>query len=219
MTGVTVRAARPQDVGFLARIMYESMLPGTGRGIFDLPLVGTGIDPVAFHEALLRTGTSNWGQLDRYLVLEDTSGRLVGGASAFLASEPDRRPLTAAGFEIVAADLGWSPDMSRLFWRAYVSIFGLFGRAPQLDHPGDYVIEYAAIAPEFRGRGLYATLLEAHVRRARTQGFASVAHTAIMGNDAVLRALTKFGFREHVRFGPEYYRGFFPGLIRLVHDV
>jgi GNAT superfamily N-acetyltransferase len=216
---VTARKAQDSDGRYLAQVMYDSMLPGVGHGVFDDALVGAGVDPVTFHEALLLTGANNWGQLDSFIVLETADQPQAGAMGYFLSSMPDLRPLTGQGFKLVSDHLGWPPDVAREFWRRYLSFFGLFGTAPQLAQPADYVLEFSAIDPELRGRGLYGRLLSAHVEQARAMGCKTVGGTAILGNDIVLRALLKFGFREHARFGPEHYRGAFPGLTRLVLEL
>jgi hypothetical protein len=59
MNAIRIRRADNRDIGFLADVMYQSMLPGVGRGIFDAALEGTGVDPIAFHEGLLSTGANN----------------------------------------------------------------------------------------------------------------------------------------------------------------
>jgi GNAT superfamily N-acetyltransferase len=219
MASGKVRPAAGEDVPYLAQVMYDSMLPGVGRGVFDAALEGTGVTPLAFHEALLHANASNWGQLADFVVLDLPEAPRAGAASAYRSNLPDWRPLTGVGFKAVSERLGWSPETGRDFWRRYVQTFGLFGQSPQLFQPADYVVEYVAVNPELRGRGLIRPLLEAHVERARAAGCATIGISAMYGNDPALRAYLKFGFREHARLGPERYGGAFPGMIRLILDL
>jgi GNAT superfamily N-acetyltransferase len=219
MMDFRIRRAEETDSRDLAIFMYESMLPGTGQGIFDRLLRGMAISPLDFHEALLRSGANNWGQIDSFFVIELDDGSLGGGVGAFLSSMPDLRPLTAEGFARVSKHLGWTREMDREFWRDYILFFGPFGTAAQLRHPGEYVLEYAAVREDLRGCGLYAHLLAAHAQHARDTGFNTMSTTGIAGNTAVLRALTRFGFEPAVHFGPERYRGTFPGLTRLIFHL
>jgi GNAT superfamily N-acetyltransferase len=195
------------------------MLPGVGRGAFDIALEPTGADPIDFHEALLRTGASHWGQVDSFFVIDGPDGSPGAAMGYFLSARPDRRPLTAEGFKRVSEHLGWPRLASGEFWRRYTRFFGLFGDAPQLAQPADYVLEYAAVRPELQRRGLYGRLTEAHAEQARAMGCRTLGGTAVFGNDKVLGALLKAGFREHARFGPEHYGGEFPGMIRLVRAL
>jgi len=213
------RGASPDDIPFLAQVMYDSMLPGVGHGIFDAALAPTGAGPIAFHEALLRTGSSNWGQLESFLIIDGPDGRPGAAMGYFLSSSPDRRPLTAEGLKTVSQHLRWSSAASRDFARRYTSFFGMFGNAPQLAQPAEYVLEYVAVRPDLRRQGLYGALVEAHAERARALGCRTIGTTAVLGNDKVLGAQRKAGFREVARFGPEHYRGEFPGMIRLVRDL
>ena len=214
-----IRRAKESDSAFLAWAMLESMLPGPGRGIFDLALQDTGTRPLEFHEALLRSGVNNWGQLDSFLIVEGEAALPVAAMGAFDGGMADLRPLTAEGFKTVSDYLGWSNETGRAFWRKYVSFFGLFGSAPQLFQPADYVIEYVAVAPDHRRKGYYTQLLDAHVSYARELGHSTLGGTAVYGNDAVYKAYERYGFREHSRFGPEYYRNTYPGMARMVFDL
>lgn len=216
---VNVRPAVTGDHRFIAEMMYESMLPVVGRGMFDAALEGTGVDPVSFHEALLLNEASNWGQLDSFFVLEDEDGKPGGVMGAYFNNQPDLRPLTAEGFERVAAKLNWSKEIAQGFWRKYVSFFGFFGTAPQLQHPGEYILEFIALRANLRGRSLSRHLVNAHIARARERGFKSVGTTAVAGNLIVERTMGRLGFEVRARFGPEYYRGMFPGMARLVYDI
>jgi GNAT superfamily N-acetyltransferase len=214
----SLRQGRIEDTPYLARVMYESMLPGAGRGIFDSALSGTGVDPIAFHQALLSTGANNWGQIDSFIILE-ADGDPQAAMGAFLGDMPDMRPLTGEGFAAVCEALRWPTAVARGFWREYVSFFGLFGTSPQLVQPAQYVLEYAAVEPAFRGRGLHRRLLEAHADYARRAGYSTMGTTAVFGNVAVMKSYGKFGFVEAARFGPEYYNDRYPGMIRYVYTL
>lgn len=215
----TARVATAEDSRFLAEMMYEAMLPGVGRGAFDTALADTGVDPIRFNEQLLLAGANNWGQIADFLVLETADGERAGAAGAYLSDGPDRRPITAEGFEAVAERFGWPRETSRRFWRAYVAAFGLFGDAPQLAQPVAYVIEYIAVPAPLRGRGHGRILLEAHAARARSLGHGQVAISAMFGNEPALATYLRCGFREHARLGPELFGGAFPGMVRLVRDL
>lgn len=215
----TIRPAAPEDIPFLARVMYDSMLPGVGRGVFDTSLEGAGVEPLAFHEALLASHANNWGQLEDFLVLDLPDRPRAAAAAAYRSDLADRRPLTAEGFKAVTEQLGWPQEVARGFWRRFVGVYGLFGNAPMLAQPADYVLEYVAVDPELRGRGLVAPLLEAHTTRAREAGHATIGVSAMFGNEPALRAYLKCGFEEHLRLGPEQYGGAFPGMIRLIRKL
>jgi GNAT superfamily N-acetyltransferase len=219
MNAFPIRRAQPADIPFLADVMYQSMLPGVGRGAFDSQLDGTGVTPLEFHEALLREGANNWGQVEDFLVVEDSAGRPAGAMASFLSNQGDLRPLRPDGFEAVSHSLGWSPEVAKAFWRKYVSVFGLFGKSPNLFHPADYVLEYVAIREDMRGAGLYGKLVLAHAARAREEGHSIISSTGIFGNSSVLRCFEKLGFRAHTTMGPERFRGLYPGLTRFVLDI
>lgn len=213
---IEVRSAQSSDLPFLAWAMQESMLPGVGRGIFDLALAGTGVTPLAFHEVLLRTGASNWGQVEDFLIVHDGAGRHLAAAAAYRPNPLELRPLTAQGFRLACDVLDWPAARARQFWRHYATVFGLFGNAPQLHQPASYVIEYVAVVPEERGRGLVRLLLDAHAARARTEGSASLGISVMTGNKSALRAYHKYGFEPCRTLVAEDFGGAFPGITRLM---
>jgi len=217
--GPVVRTATAEDSRFLAEIMYQSMLPGVGRGVFDSALAETGVDPIDFNEALLLAGASNWGQIEDFLVLDAPGAPRAGAAAAYLSDRSDRRPLTGQGFEAVAEQLAWPRETARSFWRSYVGSFGLFGDAPQLAQPAPYVLEYISVREALRRRGFCQLLLGAHLDRARALGHRQVAVSAMFGNEPALAAYLRAGFREHARLGAEAFGGAFPGMVRLVREV
>jgi ribosomal protein S18 acetylase RimI-like enzyme len=210
-----VRAAQVGDCRFLAEVMYDSMLPGVGHGIFDEALAGTGVDPISFNEQLLLAGASNWGELGEFLIVGTAGEPRAGAAAAYDASRPDKRPLTGAGFQKVSQRLGWDGATAKSFWARYVRAFGLFGDAPQLSQPAPYVVEYVAVRDNLRGRGLAGLLLRAHMERARSLGQDAVAVSAMYGNEAALRAYRRAGFQEHARLDADAFGGAFPGMVRL----
>ena len=92
-----------------------------------------------FNEACLKSGASNWGQIESFIVLVTDGYPQAGAMGSFLSSNPDPRPLTAEGFAAVSKHLGWTPLVARDFWRKYVAFYGFFGNSPTLQQPAEYV--------------------------------------------------------------------------------
>jgi len=217
--GFRLRKARADDIPLIAEVMHDSMSAGVGKGVFDDALIDTGTSPLQFHEALLTAESNNWGQLSSFLVVVDHRGDALGALGAFRGDMDDLRPLTASGLSTVSALLDWSSDTTRGFWLRYVSFFGLFGKAPQLRHAADYVLEYGAIKERGRGKGLYQMLFEGHARRARDLGHDAMSCSGVFGNNAVMRSLNRFGFKEFCRLEPAIYRNQYPGMIRFRYEI
>ncbi|GGH24726.1 hypothetical protein GCM10007036_31320 [Alsobacter metallidurans] len=213
-----IRAAEPDDITFLANIMYQSTVAGVGQGLFDDALAGTGASPLLFNEAMLRTATSKWGQLKDFLILEDDQGP-IGAAAAYAPDPEDLRPITPNGLSKLAEQLEWSTEVTNHFYQKFVRLFGLFGSSPQLQQPARYVIEYAAVIEERRGLGLIRHLLAAHAARAKDNGCDTLGISAMIGNDRASRAYLRFGFKELYRLTREDYSGRFPGMIRYVKPL
>ena len=213
-----VRAARAEDIPFLAQIMLWSMLPAAGVGLFEPMLKDTGIDQLRFHETLLMTGANHWGRLEDFLVLHQEE-TLVAAASSYLSSQPDQRPLTPDGLEKACGYLQVGEAQKKEMTRQYIRSFGFSGDQPHLVHPAEYVIEYGAMSPDHRRLGLHRLLMVAHVKRARDRGHASVGTIAIAGNRLAFNAWARLGGKLHSTLGPEFFKNGVPGMHRFLWDL
>lgn len=215
---ISVRAATEDDIPFLAERMYDATKAGFEHGLFDTLLDGIGLSPIAFNAALIRSGVNNWAPLENSFILEEDGVRLASSSARRIDPE-DGRPITPAGLERVAADLGWSPDQASDFLRRYIGAFGLFGTAAKYFHPSPYVLEFSAVIPGQQGRGIFQMILGRHVEVARSRGLPSIGTWVVVGNEASHKGLLKFGFRVDSTVPSEDYGGKNPGMNRYIMEV
>lgn len=215
---IVSRYATPDDVKFLASLMELSMLPSQGHGLFDDLSAAIEMDRLDFHEAMLLAGASNWGQIEDFVVIE-VDGVLGGGSAAFLSNMPDIRPITMAQVQALSKHLNLSPEQSKVLLRAFIKKFGMFGDLPHLRHPAEYVLEYAAVLPEYSGLRLSRYAFGVHIKRALEMGCKTFGTRALVGNGLSVNAATRLGLYVHSTITAEEVGGDFPGMHRMVLDL
>jgi hypothetical protein len=215
---IVSRYATRDDVKLLAHLMELAMLPSQGHCVFDDLAAAINMDRLDFHEAILLAGASNWGQIEDFVVVE-VDGTPGGVAAAFLSNLPDIRPITAAQVQSLSTYLGLSPEQSKVLLRAFIKKFGVFGDLPHLRHPADYVLEYAAVLPDYAGLRLSRYAFGVHIKRALELGCKTFGTTALVGNGLSVNAATRLGLSVHSTITAEEVGGGFPGIHRMILDL
>jgi GNAT superfamily N-acetyltransferase len=216
--GISTRPADDDDVNFLARIMERSMLPAQGQGLFDELAQALDMDRISFHEALLQAEASNWGQISDFIVVEH-DGRPAGATASHLSNMDDVRPITMGQINLLAKHLELPADKARSLLQASISKSGAFGDTPHFRDPAEYVVEFAAVLPEFSGLGLSRYFFGAHVKRAMERGCKTLGTRALVGNQAALHAWEKLGLRHHSTIPADQIAGDFVGIHRFTLDL
>lgn len=215
---ISTRLATPGDIDFLAGIMELSMLPAQGRGLFDDLAAVAGMDRLSFHKAVLLSGASNWGQLDSYIIAS-VDGAPAAASAAYFSTMPDIRPMTTAQVQALSEQLGLSREKSKDMLRAYIKNFGAFGDLPHLRHPGEYVLEFGGVMPEFEGLRLPGYVIGAHVKRAIELGAKTLGIVVLVGNTLALSSFRRYGLYHHSTVEADNVGGGFLGTHRLVLDL
>lgn len=198
----TTRKGTIADIPFLARIQYEASLPPLNYCFWEDILEGT--SALEFIEAMLRASASNWGNVCDFLILEE-EGKPVAAAAGYTPDSEDYRPLKLAKLETIAHDLNWSEqtaaefrDRYEAYWSNTVQPFFLTPQAP-------WIIEYVAVVPEARGRGLGKVLLQALLEEGKTQQHSHAGIMVINGNDVARRMYESIGFEPYLSFHASYF--------------
>jgi translation initiation factor 4G len=184
---MTIRSARPEDADFIAQTILSSQRGYRPRGWFDVAL---GLPETQCREFVARI-----------VVARAVS---MWHVSEFLVAEIDDKP-AAALCALPAAGTGPAA------WRAIEEIAAATGLAPPelaairqrggytracwvQGGEGDWMIEYVATDPAYRGRGLVQSLIAHALEKGRAAGFARATISFLIGNEPAERAYTKAGF-------------------------
>lgn len=184
---MTIRSARPEDADFIVQTILSSQRGYRSRGWFDVALGWPEQQCRDFiaHIAVART-VSMW-HVSQFLVAE-VDGRPAAALGAFPAAGTG--PAAWRAIEEVAVATGLTaPELEAIRRR------GAYTRACWVQGgEGDWMIEYVATDPAYRGRGLVQGLIVHALEKGRSAGFARATISFLIGNDAAERAYAKAGF-------------------------
>jgi ribosomal protein S18 acetylase RimI-like enzyme len=190
----TIRPARSEDAGFIARNILAAQRGHLPRGWFDIALGWPEPQCLAFVERIATAQRQSWWHVSQFIVAE-----VEGEPAAALCAMPaaGTRPAARAAIEEVAGATGLgATELLAMFRRgAYTANCWVQGGE------GDWLIEHVATLPAYRGRGLVQALIGHALSAGKAAGFARASISFLIGNEAAERSYAKagFGFAEEKR--------------------
>jgi ribosomal protein S18 acetylase RimI-like enzyme len=190
----TIRPARSEDAGFIARNILAAQRGHLPRGWFDIALGWPEPQCLAFMERIATAQRQSWWHVSQFIVAE-----VEGEPAAALCAMPaaGTRPAARAAIEEVAGATGLgATELLAMFRRgAYTANCWVQGGE------GDWLIEHVATRPAYRGRGLVQALIGHALSAGKAAGFARASISFLIGNEAAERSYAKagFGFAEEKR--------------------
>lgn len=180
----TIRPARPEDAGFIARTILAAQRGPVPRGWFDIALGRDEPECLAFIARLAVARTRSWYHVANFLVAE--VDRVPAGA---LCAMPASGTLPSAGSAIaeIAAETGIDA--------AAIGERGAYARNCWVQGgDGGWLIEHVATDETYRGRGLVQVLIGHALAAGKAAGFERASIPFLIGNDAAERCYAKAGF-------------------------
>lgn len=184
---MTIRSARPEDVGFIAQTILSAQRGYRPRGWFDVAL---GWPEAQCRDFIARIAVANavsmW-HVSQYWIAE-----VDGKPGAALCAVPAAGTGAAAwrAVEEVAAATGLAASELEAIRRR-----GAYTRACWVQGgEGDWMIEHVATDPAYGGRGLVQALIAHALDQGRAAGFRRATISFLIGNEPAERAYTKAGF-------------------------
>jgi GNAT superfamily N-acetyltransferase len=183
----TIRPARAEDAGFIARNILSSQRGPRPRGWFDITLELPEPQCLAFVERLTTARQRSWWHVSHFMIAE-----IEGEKAAALCALPASGTLVAARAAIaaVANEIGLNEtELAEISRRgAYAAKCWVQGG------DGDWLIEHVATLPTYRGRGLVQALIEHALDQGKAAGFKQASISFLIGNDPAERSYAKAGF-------------------------
>jgi GNAT superfamily N-acetyltransferase len=207
-TTLNVRTATIGDIPFLAKIVYEASLPPSNHCFWDEILQGTGTSTLQFIETQLKTNASNWGAVSDFSILEE-DGKPVAAAAGYTPNTEDYCPLRLSCLAKIADRSNWSTEVATAFGDRYEQFWGGDSRPLFLTPLAPWIIEYVAVIPAARGRGLGKVLLKALIEKGRSQQHSHAGIMVVNGNDAARHTYESIGFKPYQTFHAEYFSQLF----------
>ncbi|MDH2385210.1 GNAT family N-acetyltransferase [Bradyrhizobium sp. CER78] len=180
----SIRPARSDDAGFIARIVLAAQRGPLPRGWIDIALDRPEPECLAFMARLAVARVKSWYHVAHFLIAE-----VDGVPAAALCAMPASGTIVAAraAIEEVAAQLGIDAD-------AIVARGGYARNCWVQGGEGDWLIEHVATDRAYRGNGLVQPLIGRALADGRAAGFARASISFVIGNGAAERCYTKAGF-------------------------
>jgi GNAT superfamily N-acetyltransferase len=210
---LTVRSATIADIPLIAQIAYEATLPPTNHCFWEDLLVDTQTSTMAFIEAKFRANASNWGSATDFLILQE-DGEAVAAAAGYEPSATDYRPLRLDAMAAVAEMLNWSQAILQGFLDRYEALWQFEPTQDFLRPQAPWIIEYVAVLPAARGRGLGKALIQLMLDWGRSRQYSHAGIMLINGNDAARRTYESAGFKPYQAFYADYFEGEFVGFTK-----
>ncbi len=187
----SIRPARSDDAGFIARVVLAAQRGPMPRGWFDIALDRPEPECLAFMTRLAVARARSWYHVAHFLIAE-----VDGVPAAALCAMPASGTVVAAraAIEEVAAETGMDAD-------AIVARGGYARNCWVQGGEGDWLIEHVARQASQHGRGVVQELIGRALADGKAAGFARASISFLIGNDAAERCYTKagFGFAEEKR--------------------
>ena len=183
----TIRPARLEDAGFIARNILSAQRGPLPRGWFDIALGWPEPQCLAFVERIATVQQPSWWHVSQFIIAE-VEGKSAASLCALPAS--GTRAAVQAAIEASAEEAGLAPSEVKAIFRRGGYTRNCWVQGGE----GDWLIEHVATLPEYRGRGLVQALIEHALAAGRAADFKHASISFLIGNEAAERCYAKAGF-------------------------
>jgi len=183
----TIRPARPEDAGFIARNILSAQRGPLLRGWFDIALGWPEPLCLAFVERIATAQSVSWWHVSQFIIFE-----VEGEPAAALCAMPAVGTVDAARSAIAeaAGRMGLSATELEAISRRGAYAAGCWVQGGD----GDWLVEHVASLPAYRGRGLVQALIEHALAAGKAAGFERASISFLIGNEPAERCYAKAGF-------------------------
>jgi ribosomal protein S18 acetylase RimI-like enzyme len=183
-----IRDATAADVELIAWTQVEASRSGTPLGFWDLALPGADDTRLALVGEIATSSREHFAHVSGFLVAE-VDGQAVGALSGYAPKAKKLGHFVGAMNQVLERH-GWSEAHQRLIGFRVAPAMACFS-----DSPDDrWIVEWVALRPAARGKGVAAELLRAVLARGRSAGFRKAQITYLIGNTPAQRTYERAGF-------------------------
>ena len=213
---LTWRDATSKDAELIAWVQVEASRSGTPLGFWDLAFPGPDAGRLKrVAEVVVEAGKPSFAHYSGFIVAE-LDGEPVGALSGYAPREKKLGYFAGALDRVLERD-GWSTAHRELLWKRTMPMVACMSDTPE----ERYVVEWVALKPQGRGKGVAAKLLDAMLERGRRAGFAKAQISVLIGNAPAERCYERAGFSVVDDKRDPAFEGIFgaPGIARLWRDL
>ncbi|HEY5145967.1 MAG TPA: GNAT family N-acetyltransferase [Polyangiaceae bacterium] len=210
-----IRDATAGDVDLIAWTQVEASRSNTPLGFWDLALPGTDEARIALIAEIATSPREHFAHVSGFLVAE-VDGEPVGALSGY-APKVKKLGHFVGALDYVLERRGWSEAHRKLIAFRIAPCMTCFS-----DSPDDrWIVEWVALRPAARGKGVAAELLRAILARGRAAGFRKAQITHLIDNTPAKRAYERAGFAHVDEKRDPQFEAIFgrPGTARMWMDL
>ena len=187
MVAFTIRRARIDDAGFIARTIMTAQRGHVARGWFDIALDWPEPQCLAFVERIATAHRQSWWHVSQFII-----GEVEGEPGAALCAMPASGTGSAArsAIEEAAENSGMNASELAAIFRRGAYTAGCWVQGGK----DDWLIEHVASLPLHRGRGLVQALIDHALAAGKAAAFSRASISFLIGNEAAQRCYAKAGF-------------------------
>jgi ribosomal protein S18 acetylase RimI-like enzyme len=213
---ISIRDATADDAGFLAWAILTA-----ARGHLDKPSVWERVfsrdeqERINFLAKLVIAEPRCIAHYDGFVIAEH-EGLPVATACGYIPAERTPEDFTSALLTVVD-EAGWNHQQQI----DLLAGFGVFSRCLPMGYDQDWVLEYIATKPAFRGSGVTRELLKDLLECGREAGVKKAKVAYVMGNEAAKKSYRKLGFKKvHEIVDSEFEAQYgVPGVVHMSLDL
>lgn len=185
---LSIRDATRDDSALIAWVEQTAARSGKPLGFWDLMFPGADGPRLALIEQIVRSPVDSFAHFSGFLVAE-VDGVAVGALSGY---SPVAKKLEhfAGAFRAVLSDNDWSMAHQKLVVSRIAPALTCISDTPE----DRWIVEWVALQPEARGKGVAAALLAAVLERGRAAGFTKTQISVLIGNTPAVRCYERAGF-------------------------
>lgn len=201
-----IRKARPGDKKEVAGLIHVATSSHLNVGIFDYILGTSKEETIKYLESLFTTMSRSWNHWS-YSHVAEINGKVAANTTAYSEDETGLVNFIIAFGEVL---LNWKlSDINKMRKRAEI-LNNIKPSAP----PDRWILEYVAVFPEYRGRGLISDLFDEALQEGKDKGYKQAQISFAIGNSKAEKVYKKLGFQfDHDSKDPEFEKIFgSPGL-------
>jgi ribosomal protein S18 acetylase RimI-like enzyme len=210
-----IRDAIATDARLLAWVQVEASRSGTPLGFWDLALPGADEPRLDLLAEIATTPREHFAHFSGFLVAE-VDGQPVGALSGYAPGVKKLGHFVGALNKVLERH-DWSEAHRRLLGIRTLPAVSCFSDSPE----DRWVVEWVALRPSARGKGVAADLLRAILDRGRAAGFRKAQITYLIGNTPAQRAYERAGFSALDEKRDPQFEAIFgaPGTVRMGLDL
>jgi ribosomal protein S18 acetylase RimI-like enzyme len=185
---LALRDATTADADLIAWVQVEASRSGTPLGFWDLVFPGADEPRLRLIAEIATSAREHFAHVSGFLVAE-VDGEPVGAMSGYAPGVKKLGHFVGAMTQVLERN-GWSEAHRRLLGIRILPAVACFSDAPH----DRWIVEWVALRPIARGKGVAAALLRAVLDRGRAAGFRKAQITYLVGNEPARRAYERAGF-------------------------